>query len=249
MTAMFKTIEMAEFGSGTGLPIALLHEGLGSVAMWREFPLRLAEATGHRVIAWSRQGYGASSPFQRPYDPDFMHREADAGARLLQVHGIDRAHLFGHSDGASIGLLMAARHPGLAASLILEAPHVFIETMCVDRITEFGAMAKQSGVLDRLGKYHRDARAAFRQWHDIWVDRRFADWSIDEDIAGLSVPTLLIQGEDDEYGTFAQLDRIAGRLPGTQQLRLPRCGHSPHRDQETAVLDAAAAFLGNMKDA
>jgi pimeloyl-ACP methyl ester carboxylesterase len=178
-----------------------------------------------------------------------MHREADAGAQLLHALGIDRAHLFGHSDGASIALLMAARHPGLAASLVLEAAHVFVEPMCVERIAEFGRTAEPSGVIERLGKYHRDARAAFRQWHDIWVDPSFADWSIEADIAGLGAPALLIQGEDDEYGTFAQLERIARQMPETRELRLERCGHSPHRDREVAVLDAAAKFLGSLDHA
>jgi pimeloyl-ACP methyl ester carboxylesterase len=246
MQARAGEIETTEFGTGDDLPIALLHEGLGSVAMWRDFPSRLAAATGRRVIAWSRQGYGASAPFERPYHFDFMHREADAGVHLLRARGIDRAHLFGHSDGASIALLMAARHPGMAASLVLEAPHVFVEAMCVEQISKFGKVAEANGVIDRLGKYHRDASAVFRQWHDIWVDCRFADWSIEADMARLDVPALLIQGEDDEYGTFAQLDRISHQLPDTREARLANCGHSPHRDQEEAVLAATAEFLAEI---
>lgn len=236
-------IEVAEFGTGGGLPIALLHEGLGSVAMWRDFPQRLAEATGRRVIAWSRRGYGASAPFDRPYDIDFMHREADAAAQLLRARGVTQAHLFGHSDGASIALLMAARHPALTASLVLEAPHVFVEAMCVERILDFGELAERSGIIDRLGKYHIDARAVFWQWHDIWVDPRFSGWSIEMDIRDLTLPTLLIQGEDDEYGTFKQLDRISRIISDAQQLRLDRCGHSPHRDRESEVLSSIADFI------
>lgn len=235
-------IEAVSFGAGAGLPILMLHEGLGSVSMWRDFPARLAERTNRAVLAFSRRGYGQSGPFDGAYDIDFMHREADAAARVMACLGIERAHLFGHSDGASIALLLAARHPGRVASLVLEAPHVFVEPMCVKAIDALGPTADK--LVERLAKHHRDAGAVFRQWVSIWTDPRFRGWSIEADIARIGCRTLIIQGDRDEYGTFEQVDRICAILPQAQQLRLPDCRHSPHRDCEPVVLNAAAAFYG-----
>jgi pimeloyl-ACP methyl ester carboxylesterase len=236
-------IEIAEFGSGDGMPIAMLHEGLGSLAMWREFPTRLAQATGRKVIAWSRKGYGNSSAFDGRYELDFMHREADAAAQLLAELGIERAHLFGHSDGASIALLLAARHPRQVASLVLEAPHVFVEPVCLEAISRLASADVRLSLTNRLAKYHRASAAVLDQWLAIWLDPAFASWSIEAELDSITAPLLLIQGEDDEYGTFAQLDRIAERLAWAEQLRLDRCGHSPHRDREADVLRAATRFL------
>lgn len=235
-------LECAEFGSGDGLPILMLHEGLGSLAMWRDFPEKLALATGRRVLAWSRQGYGGSRKFDEPYSVDFMHREADAAASLLAKFGLTRVHVFGHSDGASIALLLAARHLGLVASLVLEAPHVFVEPMCLDAIFALRASPNLDDLIARLGKYHTDSVAVVEQWTAIWLDPQFAVWTIADQLVSVTAPALLIQGDDDEYGTFAQLDQICERVPHAQQLRLANCGHSPHRDQEQVVLDATADF-------
>jgi pimeloyl-ACP methyl ester carboxylesterase len=236
-------LEIASFGSGERLPIVLLHEGLGSVGLWRDFPNKLAGTTGRRVIAWSRRGYGQSSPFTEPYDLDFMHREADATDRILAVLGIVRAHLLGHSDGGSIALIHAARYPGSVASLILEAPHVFVEPLTTQSIAEFGKSVDGSGVLGRMAKYHRDPAAVFAQWHAIWSDPRFSQWSIEPELDAVKVPVLMIQGDEDEYGSFAQIDKIARHVPQAWQCRLEACGHSPHRDREKDVLAAIGDFL------
>jgi pimeloyl-ACP methyl ester carboxylesterase len=233
-------------GADDRLPILLLHEGLGSVETWRDFPGKLAAVTGHRVIAYSRRGYGLSAPFDGAYDLGFMHREADAAAALMADMGIERAHVFGHSDGASIALLLAARYPACAASLILEAPHIFVEAMCVAAIKGLEDSSEQ--LVSRLGKYHRDAASVFSQWFNIWTDPCFPEWTIETEIDAIACPTFVIQGENDEYGTFEQVDRICARMPQTQQLRLPACGHSPHRDCEEAVLGATTAFYGEVSD-
>lgn len=231
------------------MPIVMLHEGLGSVAMWRDFPDQLAAATGRQVIAFSRRGYGWSAPFEQPFDLDFMHREAEAAATLLTGLGVERAHIFGHSDGASIALLLAARWPDRVASLLLEAPHVFVEPVCIDAISTLSGACGLDGFVARLGRYHRDAPGVFEQWTRIWSDPRFRAWSIEGDIASIIAPMLLVQGEEDEYGSFLQLDRIAALLPQARQLRLPDCGHSPHRDQPAAVLAASASFLRELNPA
>ena len=229
---------------GNGLPILLLHEGLGSVAMWRDFPQQLAAATRHPVLAWSRRGYGLSDPLHDHRDPDYMHREADAVVRLMDALAIERAVLFGHSDGGSIALIAAARSPHRVAALILEAPHVFVEEMAIDSIARTKHHYMTTNFSQLLGRYHRDPDHAFWGWNDIWLDPRFRGWSIEELLPAIRAPALLIQGRDDEYGTVEQLDRIAAVLPDVRRLELDHCGHSPHRDQPEAVLRATVAFLG-----
>lgn len=229
---------------GEGLPILLLHEGLGSVSMWRDFPERLAVATGREVIAWSRQGYGLSDPLPARRDPDYMHWEAAWLPPLLDVLGVERAHLFGHSDGGSIALIAAARSPERVASLILEAPHVYVEPVTVESIADVKRLYETSDLGQKLGRHHADADHTFWQWNDIWLDPRFRDWTIEALLPAVTAPALLIQGHDDEYGTMDQLDRIAAVLPHTRRRELDACGHSPHRDQPEAVLAAVADFLG-----
>lgn len=236
-------LEIAEFGAGEGDPLLLFHEGLGSLGMWRDFPNALAAAISRRVIAWSRNGYGASIAGPDVYNEDFMHLEADAAAAVMQRLGIAKAHIFGHSDGASIALLLAARHPNRVSSLMLEAPHVFVEAVCLTAINKLHNEAQQSGFLDRLGKYHQDGERMFERWCSIWLKPSFADWDIVSELEGIKCPTLLIQGENDEYGSFAQLDKIAAQCPQSRQLRLADCGHSPHVDRRADVISATAEFL------
>lgn len=228
---------------GRGAPILLLHEGLGSISMWRDFPERLAAASGHAVVAWSRRGHGASDLLPEKRDPDYMHREADATIRLLDSLKIERAHFFGHSDGGSISLIAAARYPARVASLVLEAPHVYVEQLTVDSIAKVKTVYETSDLGRKLARHHADGDHAFWSWNDIWLDPRFRDWTIEDLLPAVRAPALLIQGRDDEYGTMDQLDRIAAVLPVTRRLELDDCGHSPHRDQAQAVLDATVSFL------
>lgn len=238
-------LEYRWFGSAT-VPtpaIVLLHEGLGSLAMWKTFPDLLAKATGHCVFAYSRQGYGGSGgPARR--EPDYMHLEARAVLpALLNAAGIERPLLFGHSDGASIALLYAAAYPDDVAGLILEAPHVFVEPMTVEAITATGPAFETTDMAAKLGRYHRDVEAVFRGWRDIWLDPRFRDWNIEAGLEAIACPTLLIQGLDDEYGSAAQLDAIVARVPSAEVLMLEACGHSPHRDRLERVLSASVGFV------
>jgi pimeloyl-ACP methyl ester carboxylesterase len=211
--------------------------------MWRDFPQQLGFATGRPVVAWSRRGYGLSDPLSGRRDPDYMHIEADAVARLMDVLAIERAILFGHSDGASIALITAARSPDRVAALILEAPHVFVEDISIESIAETKRLYLTSHFRQMLGRYHPDPDHVFWGWNDIWLDPRFRSWSIEELLPAIRAPALLIQGRDDEYGTLEQIDRVGAALSDAQRLELERCGHSPHRDQPEAVLAAAAAFL------
>jgi pimeloyl-ACP methyl ester carboxylesterase len=235
-------LEVQAWGEGEET-ILLLHEGLGSVSHWRDFPERLAAATGARVIAWSRQGHGRSQKLTARRDPDYMHIEAERIGPLLDALNVTRAHLFGQSDGASIALLAAAMLPGRVETMILEAPHVLVEQITYDSIAEARQIYLTTDLPRKLARHHADVDHIFWMWNDIWLDPRFRNWNIENVLPAIRAPALMIQGLDDEYGTLDQLHRIAAILPETETLLLERCKHAPHRDQPEAVLNATAKFL------
>lgn len=238
-------LEIGRWGEPNGkrLPILLLHEGLGSVRLWKQFPERLAAASGRQVIAWSRRGHGWSEGIEIAHRPDYMHGEAHHLPALHAALGLGRAHWLGHSDGGSIALIGAASDPRLAASLILEAPHVFVEPITVAAIGRIAADFPGSNMADRMRRYHAEPVPVFERWRDIWLDPAFLDWNIEALLPAIRAPALLIQGHDDQYGTMAQLDRIDAVIAETTRLELDRCGHSPHFDREDAVVDAICGFL------
>ena len=229
---------------GSGAPVVLLHEGLGSIELWRGLPERLAEVTGRRTIAFSRFGHGASDPPPRPRTPSFMHEEAsDVLPELLAALNVQRPALVGHSDGASIALLYAADHEVEAIALL--APHVFVEEETLTGIRAAREAFDSGDLRPRLARRHDDPDAAFRGWCDVWLDPAFRDWNIEGAAERVTAPALLIQGVDDEYGTLAQLDSLQRRLRGpVTRLELPG-GHSPHLDAPDAVLAALVAFLSS----
>ena len=230
--------------------IVFLHEGLGSLTMWRDFPQRLCKAAGCRGLVYSRPGYGRSTPraANEAWGLDFMHRQAhEVLPALLGALGIDtQAHppwLFGHSDGGSITLLYAARFPQRLAGAIVLAPHIVVEDLSVASIQKARTAYLQTDLRQRLAKYHEDPDSAFWGWNDIWLHPPFREWSIEAELDSIRCPLLAVQGLDDEYGTLEQIRGIARRVPQTQTLELPRCGHSPHRDQPELLIDAATKFL------
>jgi pimeloyl-ACP methyl ester carboxylesterase len=224
--------------------LVFLHEGLGSVALWRDFPDRIAARLGARAMMYSRFGYGQSDGLLEPRTPQFMHQEAVAVLpALLDQLGIDRPLLVGHSDGASIALIHAAASGQAVAGLALMAPHAFVEPICVDSIAKIRRTYLTSDLRARLAKYHAHVDDAFLGWADTWLLPDFLAWSIEDLLPRVTQPALLIQGRDDEYGTLAQLDRIeAGARGPTSRLVLDACGHAPHRDCEAAVTEAIVAF-------
>ena len=236
--------------AGEGAPVlVLLHEGLGSVSTWRNFPTTLADRTGLSVMACSRYGYGLSTIRTTSFGIDYMHREArDALPALLEALGIERPILFGHSDGASIALIHAGLYPAKVRGLILEAPHVFTEAVCVEAIASVRAVYEASDELRaRLGRHHADPERSFRGWNDVWLLPAFRDWNIEEYLPAIACPALVIQGQDDEYGTLAQVAAIERQSGGpVESLILDRCGHAPHRDREADVLDAVARFVATL---
>lgn len=233
--------------------IVFLHEGLGSVALWRDFPQRLCVALGCRGLVYSRPGYGGSSP-RAPgehWGPDFMHRQAyDVLPALLSRMGLgaagERPVLFGHSDGASIALLFAARHPHAVRGTVALAPHVFVEPVTRSSIEAAARAFREGPLRERLARYHADVDSAFWGWCDAWLNPRFMDWNIEAELSGIRCPVLLVQGLQDEYGTLAQLRRIEARVPHAQRRELASCGHSPHRDQPEAVVEAVRAFMAGL---
>ncbi len=227
--------------------IVLLHEGLGSVALWKSFPDRLSDRTGRRVYAYSRFGYGRSDVLEERRELGYMHREGEIVLpELLSRLGIARPILFGHSDGASIALIYAGAHPHAVSALVLEAPHVFVEECTVTSIQAAAVAFRETELPKRLARYHTDAERTFWGWNDIWLDPRFRAWNIEPYLAAVRCPVLLIQGEDDEYGTAAQLQAISTQIPATEIVTFDHCAHSPHRDQEQATLEATASFLRNV---
>ena len=230
-----------------GPAIVFLHEGLGSLAMWKDYPQTLCAAAGARGLVFSRYGYGRSTP--RPatekWPVDFMHVQArDVLPQLFAGLGLDDAPwLFGHSDGGSIALLHAAAFPERVAGLVVVSPHVFVEDVTVASIERARIAFADTDLRDRLARYHVDPDSAFHGWNDIWLDPAFRAWNIEDGLARIRCPLLAVQGEDDEYGTMAQLEAIARRVPKARILKLAACGHSPHRDQPTALTAAVVAFM------
>jgi len=231
--------------------LVLLHEGLGSVAMWRDFPARLAAATGCRTLVYSRHGYGQSDLLDAPFGTDYMHREGrETLPELLAALAIEMPVLVGHSDGASISLLSAgAGHP--LAGVVVMAPHCFVEDISITSIAAAKVAFETTDLPDKLGRYHRDVRRTFYGWNDIWLHPDFRTWNIEDCLPGIRVPVLAIQGEDDEYGSMAQIEAIASgavNAPGVELLRLADCRHSAHKDQPAAVIEAIKRFVGNLDE-
>lgn len=227
--------------------LVFLHEGLGCVSMWRDFPARVAEATGCGALVYSRAGYGDSDPVSLPRPVSFMHDEALITLPLvLAATGVREAILVGHSDGGSIALIYAGsgKAKGLRG-LVLEAPHVFVEDISVESIARAAENYLSGDLKQRLEKHHgTNVECAFRGWNKVWLEPAFRDWNIEEYLPKVNVPTLVIQGADDEYGTLRQVEAIEnGCGCDVQSLILPACGHSPHRDQPEQTLAAINAFV------
>lgn len=230
--------------------LVLLHEGLGCVALWRDFPAELAAATGCGVFAFSRFGYGQSDPVTLPRPMRYMHDEAlQVLPRVLDAAGLRRAVLIGHSDGGSIAAIHAGaiRDPRVAG-IVLIAAHFFVEALNIAAIRAIRVSFAQGDLRHRLARYHRDADMAFRGWNDAWLDPRFADFDLTEQVAHIDVPVLALQGSDDPYGSAEQLrmlERTATRPVETRLISGAR--HAPHLEQSQATMQAIVSFLRTLE--
>jgi pimeloyl-ACP methyl ester carboxylesterase len=228
--------------------VVFLHEGLGSVALWRDYPQRLCDAGGYRGLVFSRPGYGRSTP--RPpgerWPVTFMHDQAELLPMLLARLGIAAAStkpwLFGHSDGGSIALIHAAMRPDDVAGIIAVAPHIIVEDLSLRSIAKARDDYLATDLRERLSRYHDDVDSAFWGWNDVWLSPEFRTWSIEPLLSRLRCPILAVQGADDEYGTLAQVEGIR-RSAAADVLVLPACGHSPHRDAPDALTKAVVQFI------
>lgn len=239
-----------------GPTLIFLHEGLGSVALWRDWPAQMCQRLGCAGVVYSRQGYGQSDPtpdVRGPsrvvkgrrhgrLQPDYMHREAlKVLPSLLTTLGIERPILVGHSDGGTIALLHASQHPVTAC--IVMAPHVMVEDISLQAITAAREAFENGPLRQRLAPFHADVDCAFWQWNDAWLSDGFRSYDIRKEIESIQAPLLAIQGEADPYGTMAQIDDIARHVPHAQLLKLADCGHSPHKDQPERVAQAIGDFV------
>jgi pimeloyl-ACP methyl ester carboxylesterase len=234
--------------SGDTPTIVFLHEGLGSITRWRDFPANLCARLGWRGLVYNRQGYGGSDPLRAPLSPRFMHHEAlEVLPQLLDVFDIRRPVLFGHSDGGSISLIHAGSIMASTAALIVEAPHVFVEEVTVASIAKIREAYRATDLRARLERHHAsNVDMLFDAWTQVWLSEAFRSWNIQEYLPAITCPTLVIQGRDDEYGTQRQVEAIEAGVPGkVDTLVLDACGHSPHIDQAASVETAAMRFLAN----
>ena len=226
--------------------IVVLHEGLGSVAMWRDFPAKLAQETGHGVLVYSRYGYGRSTPCTtHPVGDHYMHREAlEALPALLDILEIEAPFLLGHSDGGSIALIHAGGAGRPVSGVITLAAHVFNEDICIAAIEQAKLAFETTDLKDKLGRYHDDPEGAFWLWNQAWLAPSFRHWNIEEYLPSITCPVLAIQGAEDEYGTSAQVESIGNKVAGPAKARiLPKCRHSAHKDQPDEVLALVRGFV------
>ena len=245
LTVAGRRLEAVELpGDESARALVLLHEGLGSVGLWRGFPRALHAASGRRVIAFSRFGHGRSDRPPRARTPAFFHEEAlEVLPEVLVQLDVTEPVLVGHSDGGSIALIHAAHHP--VAGIALLAPHVIVEDVTVAAIRKARSAYDRGDLRERMARHHDDPDAAFNGWCDIWLDPGFRDWSLEPEAERVSCPVLLVQGADDPYGTLDQLDRIEAKVRGPVERLVVPGGHSPHLEATGEVTAALVRWAGH----
>jgi pimeloyl-ACP methyl ester carboxylesterase len=232
--------------AAAGAPLVFLHEGLGSITLWRDFPARLCRRLGRTGIVYDRWGYGRSEPLDRPRQPSYLHDEARLFLpAVLQALGHRRAILVGHSDGGTIALLFAAAFPEAAVAIVTEAAHVLVEEITLAGIRKAVDTYATTDLPARLARHHGDRTdAVFRAWHETWLSPAFRGWNIERELPGIACPTLVLQGEDDEYGTPAQVEAIIRGVTGlVESVLIPGCAHVPHHQAPDVVLDLIEGFV------
>lgn len=226
--------------------IVFLHDSLGCIELWRDFPQQLSELTKCNVLIYDRQGYGKSCPFSNPKrDNDYVEHEADILNDLLSYWKIDKALLFGHSDGGSIALITAAKYPEKTIGIITEGAHIFVEEITVNGIREAMRMYRETDLKTKLYNYHGDkTEALFRAWTVTWTSDEFSTWNIEHFLPSIQCPSLIIQGESDEYGSLKQVENIINQVSGpAEKFIIPNIGHTPHKENPQKVLAKVSEFI------
>jgi pimeloyl-ACP methyl ester carboxylesterase len=238
-----------ETGAADAPALVLLHEGLGSLAQWRDFPALLASLTGRKVVVWSRHGYGRSTVVRTPRAVGYMHDEAlGVLAEFLDRLAIERPVLIGHSDGASIALIHAGAAVRPVAGVVALAPHVVVEERSLTGIREARQEYLHGDLRTRLARQHRDPDATFWGWNNVWLSSAFRSWNIEAYLPAITCPVLLVQCADDRYGSLAQLDRIQDGVAGpVDRLVLPDGGHAPHRSHRDEVAARISVFVRSLR--
>lgn len=228
-------------------PIILLHDSLGAVSLWRDFPVKLAEATGRTVVAYDRLGFGRSDPYPGAIPMDFIRREAVEGlGPVCQALGLDRWVLMGHSVGGGMAVTGAAAYPDQTEAVVTISAQAFVEELTRAGIREAEVLFADEAQLARLARYHGNkARWVLDAWMVPWLSPAFDDWSLDDDLGRLKAPLLALHGDADEYGSSAQPQRLHDRAgAGADMHILSDCHHMPHKEKTDAVLRLVAGFLG-----
>jgi pimeloyl-ACP methyl ester carboxylesterase len=228
--------------------VVFLHEGLGSIAAWRDYPLNLCKAGGFRGLVYSRPGYGRSTPSPHgiPWPNDYhLPQATEVLPALLRAAGAEgeKPWLFGHSDGATIALLYAALFPEALAGAVVVAPHYFVESKGLEGIAKAKTAYESTDFRDRLSIYHLDPDWVFYGWCDTWLSPEFRHWNIEAQLRNIRCPLLAIQGNEDEYATMQQIDGIKIQALQTELLKIPACRHSPQRDQPEILTRATIDFI------
>ncbi len=229
--------------------LVFLHDSLGAITTWRDFPTAVGEAVGADVLIYDRQGYGRSDAFGPEHrQADYMHREAEVLAALLAAEGIDRAILFGHSDGGTIALLAAAKYPERIETVITEGAHVFVEDITLAGIRAAQRQYSNTDLPQKLERHHGErTEALYRAWTETWLAPFFRDWNITADIAAIRCPVLVLQGVDDNYGTEAQVDAIVAAVgERARKYMVPGAAHTPHKEAPAITLELAAQFIRDL---
>ncbi|MBB4805842.1 pimeloyl-ACP methyl ester carboxylesterase [Chryseobacterium defluvii] len=228
--------------------IVFLHDSLGCVQLWRDFPSKLAEAVQCNVLVYDRSGYGKSSPMlTHERQNDYMEQEADLLNDLLNELNIEKSILFGHSDGGTIALITAAKYPEKIKTVICEAGHIFVEDITVKGVQDALKAYQTTNLAERLQKYHGDkVEMIFKAWTEIWLSENFRNWNIEYLLKNITCPLLFIQGEADEYGTLDQVEKTIAQVSGaTEKYIIPHIGHTPHKETPGLVLKKSADFINS----
>lgn len=232
-----------------GPTLVLLHEGLGSIELWRDFPQRLVDATGLAAFAYTRAGYGRSGPCEMPRPMDYLHREAlNVLPRVLDEQGIGDCVLIGHSDGATIAAIHAGLvHDPRVLGIVLIAPHYFVEPLCLEVLAQVRGTFESSGLRRRMARYHDDVDMAFRGWNDIWLSGAFRGFDLSNVLAGITAPVLQIQGRDDPYATWAQPAMADRLVRGPIRTVAPAARHAPHLEAVDETMAEITAFIAGVR--